>query len=184
VKSLCAFRETDGVATEIINGEVLPQENVTDDPEVATREVEVHSGECADALIAEIENIVGASDRVRVATEDKGEVGELWDLIAGNSVLSVPGAGSSNLGVDHLRDGGGQNNEGCSGINGGTSVLKFKLIIAECDGLELNLPVCFTAERDVGDVAGVVAGVDASEDSLATILLRIAQAESEKGLTQ
>jgi hypothetical protein len=68
----------------------------TDDPEVATREVEVHSGECADALIAEIENIVGASDRVRVATEDKGEVGELWDLIAGNSVLSVPGAGSSN----------------------------------------------------------------------------------------
>ena len=68
----------------------------TDDPELATREVDVHPGECADALIAEIEDIVSAGDGVWLATENKGEVGEFWNLLAGKSILSVPRAGSSN----------------------------------------------------------------------------------------
>jgi hypothetical protein len=68
----------------------------TDDPELATREVDVHSSECADALIAEIKDIVSAGERVWLATEDKCEVGEFWDLFARKGILSVPRAGSSN----------------------------------------------------------------------------------------
>ena len=87
---LLAGSKPDGVTAEIIDCEILPEENITDDPELATWEVDVHASKRANALVSEVEDIVGAGNWVRLATEHKGEIGHLWDLVARNSVLSVP----------------------------------------------------------------------------------------------
>lgn len=44
-KPLFAGSETDGITTEVVDCEVLSQENVTNNPELATWEINVHASE-------------------------------------------------------------------------------------------------------------------------------------------
>ena len=87
--------------------------------------------------------------------------------------------------LQKLGDGGGESNEGCAGVENDTSVVHLSSLLAKGDGIEINLPVGLAPQGDLGQLAGVVALVDAAKGSLRLLLLvGIAKVEGENRLVQ
>lgn len=68
-----------------------------------------------------------------------------------------------------------------TGIDGSTSVLELENITSERDLLKFNFPVRLLANGNIGDGAGIGRAINTTEDSLATIFLRVAQPEGKHG---
>jgi hypothetical protein len=88
---------------QIIDGVVLSQESITDDPKRTSRGGDIHSGEGRDTGSTGVEDVVGSLEGVGLAAKVQGEVGQVGDLGAIDLVLAVP------------RFGGADSEEGISG---------------------------------------------------------------------
>lgn len=68
-----------------------------------------------------------------------------------------------------------------TGINGGTSSIELENFTSKGDLRNLNFPVRFEANRNVGDGAGIGRSVNTTECNLATVVLGRSQPEREHG---
>lgn len=85
-----------------------------------------------------------------------------------------------------LSHGGWQSNERSAGVKDDTGVLKLGNVFAKGNGIKVDLPVGLAAERNVDQLAGVVALVHTTKGGLGvvTLLVGVAQVESKLGLIQ
>jgi hypothetical protein len=113
-RSSVRFREADRVATKIVNSIVLAKENIANDPEITSRNVQVHTREGRDASALEIENVVAALERVGSTIKVEGKVGQVGNRIAIKRVLAIPRLLSTDLRVEHFRNISGGHNERCA----------------------------------------------------------------------
>lgn len=121
-----------------------------------------------------------------MAGKGEGEVGERVTLLALDSVLAVVALLGTNLLVEKLSKSGGEGNEGSAGVKDGTGVVQRSRLVTEGDGVEVDLPVGLAAQRDLGELAGVVVLVDTTEHGLAlgVLIVRVAEVEAEDGLIE
>lgn len=148
---------------------------------------EVHAHEAGNAAALDLEDVVIRSDGEVVSAKSEGQVGEAVALVTFDCVLAVEALLGTDFLVEELSHGGWEGNERGSGVEDDTSVLKLSSVRTEGNGIQINLPVSLTSQRDGGDVASVVRLVDATENSLRLILLTIlgvAEIESEDGFVK
>ena len=101
-----------------------------------------------------------------MAGEGEGDIWELIALLAVDAVLAVVALLGADFLVEELSEGRGEGVEGSSGVEYDAGVVEVRLDVAEGDGVEVDLPVGLAAEGNVGQLAGVVGLVDATEDGL------------------
>lgn len=185
--------EPNSVAAEVVDGKVLAEEGVADDPKRTDRGGDVHAGKGRDAGTASVQDIVLTLELVLFPVEDKRELGKRGHGVAVDSVLAVPrllGADSDvsrvqpsdSLLVQHLGNVRRGHDQARSSVNGGTRVLELELFVAKRNSLELDLPVALAPDGHVLDLASVRRVVDTAKHGLASILFRGAETEGEDGL--
>lgn len=179
-----SLSQTNGVLAEVINGVPPAQEGISQDDKGADRLGEVHALEGGDAATRDLQDVVVSGNAEVVARESKGDVGELVTLGALNRVLAVVTLLGTNLLVEQLSKSRGEDVQGSAGVKDGTVSLKVSGLVAKGNGIEVNLPVSLAAEGDVGDLALVVRGIEATKGSLAliTFLVGVAEVEGEDRL--
>ena len=114
---------------------------------------------------------------------------QIWKfvtLITLDGVLAVVGLLGTNFPVEKLCQCGRKADEGGAGIEDNPSVVNFSSVIAKRDGIEVDLPVGLAAERDRGQLAGVVVLVDTTKSrlGLVTLIISIAEIESKDRLVE
>ena len=87
-------------------------QKLTNNPERASREINVKTSEGRHAGALHLEDIVRAFQWIWLATKVEGEDRKARNPVAVDSVLTVPRLLGADLGVEHLSDIGGQSNEG------------------------------------------------------------------------
>jgi hypothetical protein len=86
----------------------------TNNPQATAREVDIHAHERRDTGSLNFKDVLGALQRVGFAIECEREFWEVGNFCTIDLILAIPRLGGSNLGVKHLRDIGGEYNEGCT----------------------------------------------------------------------
>jgi hypothetical protein len=86
--------ESNSIPTEIVNGVVLSEESVTDDPQGTDGGGDVHTGEGRDTSSTSVEDVVGSLELVDLATEAERHLGKRLDSVTVDSVLALPSLGS------------------------------------------------------------------------------------------
>lgn len=170
----------------VVHAVPLAQERVTQDGQGTNGLGEVHAHEAADAGALDLEDVVIGGNGEVVTGQGEGEVGQAVTLVTLDGVLASEALLGTNLLVQELGHGGGQSNERGAGVEDDTGVLELGSVVAEGDGIKVDLPVSLAAEGNVDHLAGVVALVDATESGLGlvTLLVGVAQVEGEDGLVQ
>lgn len=81
---------------------------------------------------------------------------------------------------------GREGNKRSAGVENDTGVLKLSDVVTKSNGIEINLPVRLSAERNLGQFTGVVVLVNSAEGGLGVVafLVRVSQVEGEDGLVQ
>jgi len=182
---LLGLGETDSRVADIVNRIPPPEEGVSKDGKGTYGLREVHAEEGRDTRSLDLENVVVSTDGEVVASQSEGEVGQTVTLVALNGVLAVVGLLSTDLLVQELGDGGGKGNEGCTGVKDDTSVVHLSGLLAESDGIEINLPVGLASQWDLGQLAGVVALVNTTEGGNRLLTrVGVAEVEGENGLVK
>lgn len=200
--NLFRLSQTDGVVTDIIDTVPAAQEGITQDSKGTHRLGEVHAHEAADAGALDLQDVVVGANSELVTTQGEGEVGQRVTLVALDTVLTSEALSGTDLlvpvewvseevtktrekiNLQQLGHGGGQGNEGGTSVQNDTSVLKFSNVVAKGNGVEFDLPVGLAAERDLDQLASVVALVDTTKgsDGVIAILVGVAKVESEHRL--
>ena len=93
--ALVRRRKANGIATQVIDGVVLSEEGVTDNPKGTNGCGDVHSGERRDAGAAGVEDIVLTLEGVLLATKGERHVRQRGDSVAVDGVLAVPRLGGT-----------------------------------------------------------------------------------------
>jgi hypothetical protein len=172
--------QTDAVLAEVVDGVPSSQESIAKDGQGAHGLGEVHAHDGGDTAALDLQDVVVRADGEVIAAQREGDIGELVTDSAVDSVLAVVALLGTNLGVEELGDVAGESDQGSTGVQNDTSVLKLGGIFAERDGVEINLPVGLAAQGDLGDLAGVVVLVNTTEDNLGVVsTVGIAQVEGE-----
>jgi len=168
--SLC---EPDTVPSQIVHCVVFPKENIAYDPNGTHRFWYVESHKTRDALILDFKDVVGRIEAEVLAIEDEAKRGERRDSVTIKGVLaSVVLLGSDFL-VDELSEGGGEDEERRTSVDGCPDGFDVNGIITKLDIIKPNLPVALASDRGVVDLARVVGGVNAAKDGLAFLLAGI-----------
>jgi hypothetical protein len=86
--------------------------------------------------------------------------------------------------LQKLGHGGGQGNQRGTSVQNDTGVLKFSNVVTEGNRVKVDLPVRLATERNLDQLASVVALVDTTESSFRaiTVLVGITQVEGKHGL--
>jgi hypothetical protein len=90
----------------------------------------------------------------------------------------------SSLRIQHFRNIGGESNERGACVNGGASILKLKDLVTELNLLKLDFPISSTANWRVLKLSNIGGMVNATENSLPTILFSITNTEREDGFVK
>lgn len=85
-----------------------------------------------------------------------------------------------------LSKSGRQSNEGGTGVQDDTGVLKFSHIVTESNSIEIDLPVRLATQRDLDEITTVVALINTTEGDLGAIafLVGVSQIESKNALVK
>jgi hypothetical protein len=87
--------------------------------------------------------------------------------------------------LQEFGNGRGQGNEGCAGVEYHAGVIHLGSLLAERDGIKVNLPVGLAPQRKLDELARVVALVNAAKGGLGLLLLvGVAEVEGEDGLVE
>ncbi|KAH8635642.1 Vacuolar protease A [Alternaria alternata] len=182
---LLGLGKSDSRVTEVVYRVPLPEESITEDSKRSYWLGEVHTHEGRDARSLDLEDVVESADGEVVAGKSEGEVGQTVTLVTLNRVLAVEALLGTDLLVQELGDGGGKGNQRCTGVKNDTSAVHLGRLLAEGDGIEINLPVGLAPEGKLDHLASVVALVDATKGSLGLLaLVGVAKVEGENRLVQ
>jgi hypothetical protein len=88
--------------------------------------------------------------------------------------------------LQKLSQSGRKSNERSTSVKDDAGVVKFSAVLAELDGIKVDLPVSLATKGDPDHLAGIVALVNATKSGLGLVALGvgIAQVEGENGLIQ
>lgn len=92
-RGLGRLGKADSVATLVVDGVELAEEDVSDDPERRSRNVEAGKG--AEARALDLEDVVLGRERVRLAAKVEGQVRERLDRVALDGVCAASIGGGS-----------------------------------------------------------------------------------------
>jgi hypothetical protein len=180
---LLGTSQTNGVLAEVIDRVVSSEESITENNKRSYRLREVHALEGRDTAALNLEDVVGGGEAVVGSSKVESDIGKRSALVTLNSVLAVVALLSANLLVQKLSESAGEDVQGGTGVEDGTSVLLLSNLIAESNGFEVNLPVSLAAEGNVLDVSSELGLIDTTKGSLALAILVI-EVESKDGLVQ
>jgi hypothetical protein len=85
--------------------------------------------------------------------------------------------------LQELSNGRGEGDERCASIQNDTGVVHFGSLVAKCDSIKINLPVGLTPQRNVGELATVLALINTTESSLG-LLVGVAEVEGKDRLVK
>lgn len=170
---LLGASQTNSVLAEVVDRVVSSEESITKNDKGSYRLGEVHTLEGRDTAALDLEDVVRGGEAVVGSSEVEGDIGELLDLAALDGVLAVVTLLGTNLLVQELSEGAGEDVERGTSVKDGTSVLLLSDLITEGNGLKINLPVSLTAEGNVLDISSVLGLINATEGSLTLTLLAI-----------
>mmetsp|Transcript_43656 Transcript_43656/g.98504 ORF Transcript_43656/g.98504 Transcript_43656/m.98504 type:complete len:207 (+) Transcript_43656:62-682(+) len=148
---------------------VLPHEDIAHDPQGAAGRRHIDSHEGKEALAGDAEDVVGCAQCEGLAAQDDLQVRQGGNLAAVDDVLLASNTRGPNLlghGRNHIRrprdQRGAAVDDGLRGRrdHGGAS---------EGHGVEAHLPVGLAGQRNVDEVAGVMALINTAEDQLAIL---------------
>jgi hypothetical protein len=181
--NLCSLGKTDGALAQVIDGVPLAQESITQNSQGTNRSREVHAHKGRDTASLDLEDVVvGANGKV-VTTELEADVGKAVTDRAVDGVLAVEALLGANLLVQELGKIGGQGNQGCTSVQNDTSVLELSSLVAERDGVQVDLPVCLAAQGNLGNFSSVVVLVNSAKDNLGRLIAILArEVEGKDGL--
>ena len=111
--------------------------------------------------------------------QSEAEVRKRVTLVTLNGVLAVVALLGTDLLVQQLSKSAWEGDERSAGVKDGTHVVELGTLLAEGDGVKVNLPVSLTSKGELGELASVVVLVDATEDGLGLSLLVVGVAEVE-----
>ena len=176
--------ETDAVATKVVDRVVSAEESITKDGKRAGRGRDIEAHEGRDTRALDLKDVVVGGDGEVVAGEGEAEVRQRVTLVTLNGVLAIVALLGTDLLVQQLSKSAGEGNERSAGVEDGTHVVELGTLLAEGDGVKVNLPVGLTSEGELGELASVVVLVDATEDGLGLSLLvvGVTEVEGEDGL--
>lgn len=144
-----------------------------------------HSHEAGNARTLNLQDVVVWGNSEIITAKSERHIWQAITLVTLNSVLSVVSLLGTNFLVQKLSKSSWESDEGSSSVQDNTSSLERSLRLAEGDSIEINLPVSLASQWDVGQLAGEVVLVDATEGSLRVVsILGVAKVESENGLIQ
>lgn len=143
-----------------------------------------HSHEGGDAGALNLEDVVIWGDAEVVASQVEGHVREAVASAAVDAVLPVVTLLGAHLLVEEVGEGGWEGNERGSSVKDDTGLGQLSSLVAEADGVEVNLPVCLASQRNLGQLASIVALINTTKDGFRSSLILacgVAQVESEDG---
>jgi hypothetical protein len=175
---LLGLGKGNAVRPEVVDRVIFPEESITKNDKRASRFRNIHAGERRDAGSTSLNNVVVRGDSEVGASEGESHVGEGIALVALEAVLTTEALLGTDFLVDELSHGGWQNDERCTSVQNGTSVLEFGRFLAKDDGIKVDLPVGLAPQRKLGELAGVVKLIDTTKDNLG-VGLGITQVEGE-----
>lgn len=178
---LFGLGKTDGALAEVVDRVPWAEEGVAENGKRADGRREVHAHEGGDTAALDLEDVVVGADGEFVAGKRKCDVGEAVTGGAVDAVLAVVALLGANLLVQELSEIGGEGDERSASVKNDTSVLEVGGLIAEADGVKVDLPVSLAAQRDLGDLASVVVLVDTAKDDLG-VILAAAEVKGKDGL--
>ena len=115
-----------------------------------------------------------------MAREGEGQVGQVVALLAVDGVLPVEALLGADLLVEQLGEGGGEREQRSARVEDGAGAFDLGRLVAEGDGLEVDLPVGLAAEGDLGQLAAEVGPVDAAECGQGVVAFGVGVAEVER----
>lgn len=182
-RRLLGAGQTNGVLAEVIDRVVPSEESITKNNKRTNRLGEVHALEGRDTAAGNLKDVVGGGEAVVGSGEGEGNIGKGLALVTLNGVLAVVTLLGTNLLVQELSQSAGENVQGGTGVKNGTGVLLLSNLVAESNGVEVDLPVSLAAERNVLNIALVAGLVNTTKDNLALALL-VSQVEGKDGVIQ
>lgn len=171
--------ETDTVAAEVVDGVVSAEESITENGKRTSRGGDIEAHEGRDTRTLDLKDVVVGANGEVVAGQGEAEVRERVTRAALDSVLAIVALLGTDLLVQQLSKSAGKGNERSAGVEDGTHVVELGTLLAEGDGVKVNLPVGLASQRELGELAGVVVLVDTTEDGLGLSLLVVGVAEVE-----
>lgn len=171
--------EADTVATEVVDRVVSAEESITKNGKRTSRGRDIEAHEGRDTRALNLKNVVVGGDGEVVAGESEAEVRKRVTLVTLDGVLAIVTLLGTDLLVQQLSKSAGEGNERSAGIEDGTHVVELGALLAESDGVKVNLPVGLASKGELGELASVVVLVDATEDGLGLSLLVVGVAEVE-----
>jgi hypothetical protein len=178
--------ETDAVATEVVDRVVSAEEGITKDGKRTSRGRNIEAHEGRDTRALDLKDVVVGGDGEVVTGQGKAEVGKRVTLVTLDGVLAVVALLGTDLLVQQLSKSAGEGNERSAGVEDGTHVVELGALLAEGNGVKVNLPVSLTSKGELGELASVVVLVDTTEDGLGLGLLvvGVTEVEGEDGLVE
>lgn len=180
---LFGLGKTNSSLAEVIDRVVSAQESIAEDDQGAHGLGEVHAHKGGNAAARHLKDVVRSREAVLGASKAEGDVGEGVALGTVDGVLATVALLGANLSIEKLGDARGENVEGGTSVEDGTSVLKFGDLIAKSNGVEVNLPIGLAAERNVLNLARVVGLINATKGSHRTFIAA-SKVEGENRLIQ
>jgi hypothetical protein len=203
--TLLGLSQTHGAVTKIVDAVPLPQESVSQNSEGTNWLREVHTHKGADAGALDLQRVVIGANGEVVTGQSESEIGQGVTLVAFNRILTSEALLGTNLLVareevstskipimkyfDNLQEvskSGWQGNKRSAGVENDTGVLKLSDVVTKSNGIEVNLPVRLSAERNLGHFTGVVVLVNTTEAGLGVVafLICVSQVEGEDRVIQ
>ncbi len=170
-KHLLGPGETDSTLLEVVDAVVAAEEGIAENGERTNGLRHVEGSKGRDAAATKLQDVVASGQGVVGAGQGKGDIGERVALRAVNGVLATEALLGANLGVEELGKVGGKSVQGRAGIQDDTSVLELSNLVAESNGVKVDLPVSLAAERNVLNLARVVILVNTAKNGLAALIL-------------
>lgn len=175
--------QTNGILAEVIDRVVAAQESVAQDDKRTSRGGDIHALEGRDTGALELEDVVSGGETVVGASQVEGDVRKRLDLFALDSVLAVPALLSTNLLVEQLSQGAGEDVQGGTSVKDSTGSLELSNLVPKGNGFDVDFPIGLAAKRDIFNLAGVVALVNTAKNGLAAFIAA-AEVEGKDGLVQ
>lgn len=142
---------------------VFSQESITQDDQRSELRWEVESHDGGNTAALYFENVVIGGNWEIVAIELEAHIRETVTLGTVDCVLTRPALLCTDLSVEHLSVISWHCNQRCTSVNNSTGALKFSLIFAKLDAVQLYLPVSLATNWKLDEFALVMALIDSTE---------------------
>lgn len=175
---LGSIGEANTIVTQVELSVVASNEHIAQDPEWSIWRWNIDSHETAQAdcfsHLIDAQNVVNAFELKWFSTECEFDCRQIWNLVTSNDVLAVDDWSSTDQLIDLFDFIQWSGNQAGACVSDRLASILAEWLVTNHDGVHFELPICFTINWHVSEVAFVVLWIGTTENDFATFFaLRI-----------